>query len=507
MEYEIRLDVYSHNVKVSHFSARGKEALFEFCRSLTEFGLKRVKGGRFVRQMMRVFAAATADRTEFRFHRHQLNELIAHLKNYNYHDQQIQIVEHPLFDPVPVTLTNISDRTPYDYQENVIEYLSSGTHTKVITTQTGKGKGLMCLMAMARLGWRTVFVIKGMYVEKWKEEIIETFGLKPEELMIVRGGSNLKTLIDLALAGKLEAKIIICTNKTMYNFMKTFEKFKDQDMGYGCRPEEFYQVLGAGVRVIDEAHQEFHTNFRQDLYSHIPTTISMSATLEPDDPFLRRMYEIVYPRDYRMQGIEYDRYIAVKALMYSAPNIRKLRFKSKQKSYSHVEFEKSLMRNKQLLEKYIEMIAEIVSTSYIRQREDGQKMLIFCSTVDLCTLVAKRLQVLHPTLDVTRYVSEDDYEQLLNADISVSTLKSAGTAVDIKNLRVTLLTDAVGSRQANEQSVGRLRHLKDWPDVTPEFIYLVCTDIPQHIRYHERKQEFLADKVLSQKIFNLGERL
>lgn len=509
---EIRLDVYSHNVKVTRFTIRGKESLLSYCRNLAEYGLKMVGYKKFVREMLRVYASATKDRTEFRFHRNNLEELIGHLKEWGYREEQMEIVYHDIYVPKPATFTMDPKFTSRDYQIPIIDYMSrvnedGSADTKIVTLQTGRGKTFCLLSAVARLGKRVVLVIKGMYVEKWIGDVKEAFGCKPGELMVVRGSKDLRAIIDLAQAGELEASFIIITNKTLYNYLKHYERTKNKDKLYGCNPEVLFETLGVGIRAIDEVHQDFHLNFRLDLYTHVPKTISLSATMISDDAFMNRMYETMFPMDIRFKGIAYDKYIAVKALFYRASNIRQIRFMGKRRNYSHVVFEQSLMKNRKLLQKYLDMIAEIVSVGYISKREPGQKMLVFCATVDMCTLVSKHLQELHSKLDVRRYVSDDEYEDLLTADISVSTIKSAGTAVDVPDLRVCLLTDALSSRQANEQTVGRLRRLKRWPDTTPEFLYLVCEDIPQHVRYHNQKEEFLADKVLSQKIYNLGTRL
>lgn len=509
---EIRLDVYSHNVKVTRFSLRGMEALLAFCRSLAEYGLKMVGYKKFIRQMLRVYASATKDRKEFRFHRNSLDELIAHLKDWGYRDEQIKIVYHGLYVPKKAKFTMAKGLKPRDYQVPIIEYMAERNKvgkpdTKIITLQTGRGKTYCLLSALEKIGQRVALVIKGMYVEKWVKDVRDAFNLKPGELMVVRGSKDLRALIDLAKAGELEAKFIIITNKTLYNYLKHYERNKNKDKRYGCNPEDLYKTLEVGVRAIDEVHQDFHLNFRLDLYSNVPKTISLSATMVSDDNFMNRMYEIMFDPDIRFKDIAYDKYIAVKALFYRASNIRAIRYMGKRRNYSHVVFEQSLLGRPKLLQKYLDMIVEIIDISYKRKKEPGQKMLIFCATVDMCTVVAKYLKGLYKDLDVRRYVAEDNYEDLLEADISVSTIKSAGTAVDIPDLRVCLLTDALSSRQANEQTVGRLRRLKRWPDTTPEFLYLVCEDIPQHIRYHNHKETFLADKVLSHKIYNLGRRL
>ncbi len=93
-----------------------------------------------------------------------------------------------------------------------------------------------------------------------------------------------------------------------------------------------------------------------------------------------------------------------------------------------------------------------------------------------------------------RYVEDDPYDNVMNADISVSTIGSAGTGLDIPDLTTVILTVAINSSPSNIQGVGRLRQLKD---KKTKFIYLTCSDIPKHREYHERKKVLLKEKVLT----------
>jgi hypothetical protein len=127
-------------------------------------------------------------------------------------------------------------------------------------------------------------------------------------------------------------------------------------------------------------------------------------------------------------------------------------------------------------------------------------MIVYCATVDLCTKVTEALTFRCPQLLVQRYTSDDDYEEMIKADLIVSTIKSLGTAIDVPGLRIILMTDAINSSQANIQAIGRLRRLKDFPDVTPEFLYLVNLDIPKHVEYHQNKIETFKSRVLSHKV-------
>merc|ERR1712098_430540 len=111
--------------------------------------------------------------------------------------------------------------------------------------------------------------------------------------------------------------------------------------------------------------------------------------------------------------------------------------------------------------------------------------------------IADHLAKRNPTLEVARYISEDDYEVLMESDISASTALSAGTGVDIPGLRYSLMTTNINSSQANIQIVGRLRRLKDWPDVEPDFMYILARNLPKHMEYHEKKKKLLRPRVKS----------
>ena len=501
----MQVDVFSHSVKVSHFMQAGKSALLEYCRGLAQFGLVKVDRTRFESRMLRVFVGVTVDRSEFHFHRNQWNDLRQHLNRYGFTERNVLITIHELYEPLAVEFPLKDTRPPREKQIPLIEYLKAlclpgYAPAKVATLQTGGGKTFCALNAIHHIGHRTVLVIKGMYVAKWIEDVRQAYDIGIDELMVVRGSKHMRALQELALAGVLNAKFIIITLNTVQDYLEAYEKYHHSELfPYPVKPEEFYPLLRAGVRLIDEVHQSFHCNFRQDLYTHIPKTMSLSATLDSDDPFMNRMYEINWPLNTRAPEVEYHKFIVMKCLWYTLREPRKLRYKNFMRQYSHVMFEQSLMKHPEMLRNYINMITEIVNTSYIRVRQDGQKMLIFCATIEFCTILRNHLAVLMPSLKVNRYVGEDEYDVLLDADIAVSTLLSAGTAVDIPNLRISLMTNALSSKQANIQMLGRTRPLRDWPDVTPECLFLACREIDKHVQYAQQKAEKLDGKVLAYK--------
>ncbi|MGZ7230841.1 hypothetical protein ACXWOM_10305, partial [Streptococcus pyogenes] len=75
------------------------------------------------------------------------------------------------------------------------------------------------------------------------------------------------------------------SNRTYENYLRAFEKHENElaDLGYMCPPDDLFEKLGVGTRLVDEVHMQFYANYRLDLYTHVPQAISLSATLISKD--------------------------------------------------------------------------------------------------------------------------------------------------------------------------------------------------------------------------------
>lgn len=364
------------------------------------------------------------------------------------------------------------------------------TNDFIVTHNTSIG-----LTAISRLGYVTVVIIKPAYIEKWFIDIQEVLQIKPKEIMTVQGGDQLRGLFDMARHGILDSKFILISNRTYANYLKAYEtnQFSDEFLEYGCHPDEFYALLRASILLIDEVHQDFHLNFKILLYAHVQLAICMSASLMHHNDFMEQMYEIAFPNANRYKGLELDRYLKVFPINYHFDKPQYIRTTEYGKTtYSHMAFEKSVMRHKGVLNNYVNMIKFWIDYGFIKDYKKGDKVLIFASSIVMCTELTRRFKYIYKQFDVRRYVEDDPYENIINADITVTTILSGGTAIDVPNLRMALLTINVDSIQSNIQSSGRLRKL---PDRDVKFFYLYCEQIQKHKDYHHRRRDLLKDRV------------
>jgi hypothetical protein len=348
----------------------------------------------------------------------------------------------------------------------------------------------------AQLNTRIVAFLKPKYLEKWPKDLEELLGMDPkEDVVVIQGSGSLMEVIRQAKEGTLTAKAILVSNRTFQNYISLYEEKGDAilDMGYDCTPDQFCQVIQAGLRIIDEVHEEFHCNFKIDLYTHVEWSISLSATLLHEDEFIVKMHDIAYPKAERCQVQVIDKYVLTYALRYNMVNGEQFRtMEMGSNNYSHIAFEKNFVgsRFSWLLKPWLEMLDERFQELWLTKYEQGQKCLIYAASIQMCTAIEQYLQRKYPDLIVRRYVEDDPYDHLMNSQVCVSTIGSAGTGHDIKGLITVILTNALNAKASNIQGFGRLRRIEG---VDVEFEYFTCKDVEKQMEYHHKKELLLAN--------------
>lgn len=493
----IRVDVYSHNFAVSDIQPSVRYIVEGFARKWVQYGFIK-NAGRWIRQAIKIFASVTRDKREFRFHINQYENFLRHLEENGIHDQ-VDFVIHKLYEPERVELPVFDKWVPREDQVPVIDYIldNKPPRAKFVALQTGKGKTFVSLQAASKLSHRLLIIVRPMYMDKWQEDVMKTYDIDFQDMVVVRGSESLLALLEQGANDDLSAKVILISNKTLLPYLKLYEQFQEsiRDLGYACMPHEMCETLKVGTVIGDEIHQDFHINFKIFTYLHVPKTISLSATLISDDDFLTRMYETAFPSATRYHGGEYHKYVNATAITYQVQNPNKIRCKDySRKTYSHSMFEESVKKYPPLLQNYLKMIGDMAEKFWINEGQDGDRCLVYCARIDFCTMVMEYLKRRFPNKDVRRYVEDDPYENIMTADLTVSTIGSAGTGLDIPELTTVILTVAVQSSPSNVQGLGRLRDLKTRKT---KFIYLTCDDIPKHREYHEKKRVLLRDRALT----------
>lgn len=500
MQYEplFTMKLYSHFFKITNVSLRARSVIHFYRQKYTSKIFIKERG-RWVSKLDKVYGAQTTTGTEYRFNINQLAEFKEFLEK-NYIKENLYTVETMPTPSHPwVSLPLRPEKQAREYQEPIINFVTdkNGDRTKFIGIQPGKGKGFISMASFSQLGYKVAANIKPAYLTKWFDELREILDVGIVDIMVVQGGDHLRGLIQLARDRNLRAKFVLISNRTYQNYIKAYEldPYGPDFLSYECHPDEFYELLGVSLLLFDEVHQDFHANFKTMLYANVQLVVALSATLINNNPFIEKMYEVAFPKATRYDLLALDKYIKMYPVAYNFKEPAKIRTTEYGgTSYSHIAFEKSIMGRPHVLQPYVAMLKYLIDISYVKHYQAGDKVLIFAGSIAMCTYLVNRFKHFYPNRDVRRYVEDDPYENILTAEICVTTLLSGGTAIDIEGLRVVIMSISVDSAQANIQGPGRLRKLAD-RDV--KFYYTYCEQIPKQKEYHQRRVALLRDRVES----------
>ena len=357
------------------------------------------------------------------------------------------------------------------------------------------------LTATATLKYRFAVIVLASYVDKWVGDITSILEIDKSEVAVIRGSDALQRCTRYPETDLPIPKAFVISISTIANWYKLYEEQKDHPSleAYSCKPWELFSHLGIGTVIFDEVHQHPHAVYRIYTYLHAPRTISLSATLLTKDPTLQKVQAMMFPHHRRYDKLKLKRYITVHACAYQIADYIHSKVRTSeygQNSYSHTAFEKSILKHPRLSKQYLDMIVKLVESSYIEGKMEGDKLAIFVGSAKMADAVVGALKKQFGRLDIRTYLERDPYENAIVPDIRVSTILSLGTAIDIPQLRVSIMTNSIESPIANVQTLGRLRELKD-RDV--RFYYLYCSTIPKHQEYHLKKIDLFSSRVKEHK--------
>lgn len=508
----IKAERYTHGVRLSEFSRETFDKMAGFLEGLALKEPKKLPGNRIVMELKKKYYGVFENLKEVYLHRNSFPDLLAFLENKGIPKEYIEIVDVPV--PVAV-LAQYELYEKYqlrDYQVLIKEdILRPGMHSARVDLQTGKGKTLTSLASLAEKGVRAVVMVPPKYFGIWIEALQNTFkgyAENPLKFMTVSGSAELQKLIDRGIENDLEGvDVIVISNVTYRSYIDNYEKYGHDivNLGYNAPPPRFHEAIGAGMQINDEIQEDPGLVFRIDMYSNVDLQVYLSATPFTGNAYVTKMIDKMLPSSTMVRLPNLDVYINCMCLRYCEPKVKPKDYLTPFKNtYNHARYETQMMKDKTRHHAYKKMVGNIAQGIFVNDRLPGQKLLLLCATVAFIDDLVVYLKERFPDLNINGHVSGSPYERLLINDITVSTIKSSGTGVDIPNLREVGLLQATDSKKDNIQILGRLRKLRDFADVVPRLTFLACESIPHHMRYSASKRDHFEGRVLNFKTMRIA---
>lgn len=368
--------------------------------------------------------------------------------------------------------------------ENCI--VTHNTMSSIMICQKLKQR-MVCIMRPGYHGEQTEDSISG-----WIKEFAKSTKVDPKDICTVSGNKELKSIINLALAGELHYKVILISNKTLQYYVKYYEDYSEEefkDLGFNATPMELGKVLGVDTVFVDEVHQDSHFQCKLVTYLGVNKMVGATGTIKASDPFVNKMAAYAYPVKNRYMQKNIEPHVQPTAFHFKFDKpfmIRSDGFRG----YNHINFEKSILKRKGLTKQYFGMIDNLVYDRFLTRLplDPEYKCLIVVASINMARALAAYLKECYPDLEVNSFVEDDPDSNAFNSTICVSTHQSSGTGLDIPKLAAVFMTVAIGSEQTNIQVQGRLRKLP-LEGALHDFVYFVCDDIDSHRKYHYDKRD------------------
>lgn len=360
-----------------------------------------------------------------------------------------------------------------------------------LALDTGVGKTYLGIVYTALLNVKTIIITTGVdWLTQWKNAIQEHSNVVSSEIFHISGSSVINSIIKNPKKYSDKHKIFTCTHSTIQNYAQT-NGWESIDI--------LFRSLGIGLKIIDEAHLAFDNIYRIDYACPVYKTLYLSATPGRSDSGENKVYMYEYfskvPR-LNLFDPENDPHTKYVAIMYKSAMTEQ----EKNAMYSLRGFQKTKYSDTVVLKPNFGYISMVVMGMIYDI--PGKKLLFFASN-NAILIFQQWLLSYYPELGdqgkIGVYTSiNPEKEKAKECEYILTTSKSAGAALDIKGLAVSVnMAEPSGSELETHQRFGRTRGMNTL------FIDLVDVSVPTCKKYYTKALPMYDKYALSTKQVDL----
>ena len=342
------------------------------------------------------------------------------------------------------------------------EYTSNASKSQLsVNLNTGKGKTYVTVTAISYWLVRSMVIAstKGI-IAQWKDRILEYTDIKPKEIYVIEGSNSIERLFAKDIS---QYKIFLASHGTLKSY---------GDRNGWDKITELFRYLKIGIKVYDEAHQNFDNILRIDFHTNTYKNLYLTATPKRSDRNEDQIYQLAFKNTPKIDLFKEDtdphtQYMAIHFNSKPSPLIIS---KCKNKfGFNRLAYIDWVISNERFLN-----FSYVLMDKVFNLTKDGTKALIYIGTNKA---IMKFYQFLCDMFPIhkdeigiyTSIIPDEEKEQQLEKRIILSTTKSCGAAMDIYGLKVTVvLAEPFRSEVLARQTLGRTR--------ARDTVYIDCVD-------------------------------
>lgn len=351
-----------------------------------------------------------------------------------------------------------------------------------VNLHTGKGKTYIAIATSAYLGLKSIIITsQSSWLTQWIDRIKAYTNVTDKEIYNIKGTGCIYRLMNKSPEELRKIKYFTVTHSTLKNY--------GDNKGWDSITELF-KYLKIGIKFYDEAHLNFDNMLMIDYYTNTYKTYYITATALRSNEFENNIYQLAFKNVLAIDLFdpENDPHTEYLSILYnSKPTPQQISSCKNQYGLDRNKYTNLIVTNDNfymLLEILLDIIEQHVGIY--------EKCLMYIGTNNAIAEVYNWIVENHPEFYnnigiYTSMVSEEDKQIALTKRLILSTTKSAGAAVDIYGLKMTVvLAEPFKSEVLTRQTLGRTRANNTM------YIEVVDKGFNQIKRYYNYKKPIFA---------------
>ena len=325
-----------------------------------------------------------------------------------------------------------------------------------LNLEPGDGKTIAAILSICKkYKCKSIIILHQTKLKnQWRAEFHKASNIKDEKIIDIVGSQMMESISN----GELSGDIYLVNHQTIHQY--------GSQHGWDA-VQRFFSSTGIGLKIFDEAHKYFSNIMFIDFFSNTNKTIYLTATFTRTQYKEKQMFKRAFSNCYRFgeETSNYDEkrhHIVYYYVMYDShpsPEIIPGMYNRYTISpFKYIDYALHLDEN-QTMCKVVKLIMENINGL-------RGKTIITSPKIDSSEILANYIsEVTDKSVSVVHsQKTKEENEYATNADIISSTIKSLGTGIDIKGLRVLINLEPFTSESNMTQLKGRLREFSDKDD-------------------------------------------
>lgn len=320
---------------------------------------------------------------------------------------------------------------------------------------TGKGKTYVSIAMLMYTGIRGIVIASSTdWLRQWKDRTVEYSDINQKDIYIISGSSNISRLFRMTDSQLDRYKLFLVTHDSLRNYGNTY--------GWN-KIGELFKKLKIGIKIFDEAHLDFNNICMIDFFTNTYKTYYLTATPGKSNERENQIYQTSFKNvpSITLFNEDTDPHTSYIAIFFnSRPSVAQISgCKNNKYGMDRNKYTDYVVHQ----EEFYKLVYVLMDLTWKLAPNNSDKILIYIGTNKAISYfkswIIENMPELSDSIGIyTSVVSAEEKREALNKRIILSTTKSAGAALDVPGLKITIdLAEPYKSEIIAKQSLGRTR--------------------------------------------------